>query len=103
MPDGRALSRNRLLAEIERWLTRLMGASPKLTGKAFRRGGASGMLQGGASIPEIMTAGRWRSPAMVGVYASAEAQRRSIVAASRAMDPSAASAAAAAAASTASR
>ena len=45
------------------------------------------MLQNGASIPEIMAAGRWKSPAMVGVYASKEAQRNRAAAASRALDP----------------
>jgi hypothetical protein len=94
--DGRALSRPRLLAQIERWLARLMGSAPKITGKAFRRGGATGMLQNGASVPDIMNAGRWRSAAMVGVYTSAEAQRNSATAASRAMDPTSVSAAAAA-------
>jgi integrase len=96
--DGMALSKRALLAEVERWLTRLQGAAPKVTGRAFRRGGATGMLAQGASGPDIMAAGRWRTAAMVGVYTSAEAQRRRAAEASLAMDPTARPAAAAAAA-----
>ncbi len=82
-----ALSSRRLLEWVGILYTRLTGVRPKLTGRAFRRGGASAMLQNGATIPEIMAAGRWKSPAMVGVYASNEAQRNRAAAASRALDP----------------
>ena len=40
-----------------------------LTGRCFRRGGASALVQAGASTSDIMQAGRWRSPAMVRTYA----------------------------------
>jgi len=94
-PDGQALSRPQLLQQLTIWLTPLLGAAPKLTGKAFRRGGASGMLAGGASVPAIMQAGRWKSAAMVGVYSSAESQRVRAAMESRALDPSRGMAAAA--------
>ena len=85
--DGRALASRKLLEQVGVWYARLTGIMPKLTGKAFRRGGASAMLSSGASIPDIMAAGRWKTPAMVGVYASREAQRYRAAAASRALNP----------------
>ena len=85
--NGLALASRKLLAQISLWYARLTGVAPKITGRAFRRGGASDMLRAGASIPDIMTAGRWKSPAMVGVYANAEARRAAAAAASRALDP----------------
>jgi hypothetical protein len=85
--DGLALASRKLLAQITIWYTRLTGVEPKITGRAFRRGGASDMLRAGASIPDIMAAGRWKSPAMVGVYANAEARRAAAAAASRALNP----------------
>jgi len=85
--NGQALASRVLLKQVGEWYARLTGATPKLTGKAFRRGGASAMLHGGATIPEIMEAGRWKSPAMVGVYASKEAKRARAAAASRALNP----------------
>jgi len=74
-PDRQALSRPQLLKQLKEWLTPILGGELKLTGKCFRRGGASGMLASGASVPAIMRAGRWKSAAMVGVYSNAEAQR----------------------------
>ena len=85
--NGHALASRVLLIQVGAWYARLTGTTPKITGKAFRRGGASAMLHGGASIPEIMDAGRWKTPAMVGVYASKEAQRARAAAASRAINP----------------
>ena len=85
--NGLALASRKLLTQIVTWYARLTGVEPKITGRAFRRGGASDMLRAGASIPDIMAAGRWRSPAMVGVYANAEARRAAAAAASRALDP----------------
>ena len=85
--DGLALASRKLLTQVSVWYARLTGVVPKLTGRAFRRGGASAMLQEGASIPDIMAAGRWRSPAMVGVYTSKEAKRAQATAASRTLNP----------------
>jgi hypothetical protein len=85
--NGMALASRKLLVQIATWYARLTGVEPKITGRAFRRGGASDMLRAGASIPDIMAAGRWRSPAMVGVYANAEARRAAAAAASRALNP----------------
>jgi len=85
--DGRALASRKLLLQVGVWYSRLTGIVPQLTGKAFRRGGASAMLRSGASIPDIMAAGRWKTPAMVGVYANAEAKRARAAAASRALNP----------------
>ena len=57
------------------------------------------MLQNGATIPEVMAAGRWKSPAMVGVYSSKEAKYAHAAAASRALNPLPATTMSAAAAS----
>jgi hypothetical protein len=94
-PDRQALSRAQLLKQLKVWLTPILGVEPVLTGKCFRRGGASGMLASGAGVPAIMRAGRWKSAAMVGVYSSAESQRVRAADESRALDPTAVSAAAA--------
>lgn len=85
--DGKALSRPQLIKQLQDWLVPVLGYAPKITGRCFRRGGASAMLQGGAAVPAIMNAGRWKSAAMVGVYASKEAQRARAAEESRAMDP----------------
>lgn len=60
---------------------------PHLSGRAFRRGGASGLMAGGAARPDMRRAGRWRSNAMPEVYASAEAKAERALEASRAMAP----------------
>jgi hypothetical protein len=93
--NGRPLSCSRLLSQLTVWLQPELGPNARLTGRCFRRGGASAMLAGGADIPAIMQAGRWRSSAMVGVYSAASAKLERAVAESRAMDPLAAAAAAA--------
>lgn len=100
LANGHALASRVLLNQVGAWYTRLTGATAKLTGRAFRRGGASAMLSSGASIPDIMAAGRWKTPAMVGVYSSREAKWVHAAAASRALNPAPAAAPEAAAATT---
>jgi hypothetical protein len=60
---------------------------PHLSGRAFRRGGASSLMAGGAARPDIRAAGRWRSESMPEVYASRQAKAERALAASRAMAP----------------
>jgi hypothetical protein len=67
-----------------------------ITGKCFRRGANSALVANNASIGESMAMGRWASAAMVGVYASSAAKRQRRIAASAALQPSAAEVAAAA-------
>ena len=85
-PQGgvETLSCAALCKEIARWIALATGnPPPKLTGRCFRKGGASALLGGGAAVPTIMQSGRWSTPAMVGVYASADAKRRRALAAGR--------------------
>ena len=60
---------------------------PHITGRAFRRGGASGLMAGGAARPAIRAAGRWRSDAMGEIYASRQSKAERALEASRAMAP----------------
>lgn len=47
---------------------------PHFSGKCFRRGGASGALASGASREDIAAAGRWKSHAMIDLYANSAAK-----------------------------
>ena len=70
------------------WSSALGQPRPHLTGKAFRRGGASGLMAAGAARPDIQAAGRWRSAAMLETYSSARGQERAReIAVSRGMAP----------------
>lgn len=60
---------------------------PHISGRAFRRGGASELMAAGAARPIMQAAGRWRSRAMPEVYASVESQAARALEASRAMEP----------------
>ena len=91
------LSRPQLYKQLTEWLTPTLGYVPKLTGRCFRRGGASHLVESGASAAAIMAAGRWKSKAMINVYASAAAKQARATLDSRAMEPPAAAAAGSAA------
>jgi hypothetical protein len=75
VPGGCALKRTELWTEVARWVALASGSAvaPKVTGKAFRRGGNQSLVAAGASVPELMHAGRWRSSGMPAVYSSAAA------------------------------
>jgi hypothetical protein len=94
VPHGEGpLSCKDLCAHVRDWVSIATGVLvPKVTGRTFRRGGASAMLASGATRPDIQEAGRWRSPAMVDVYSSASAKRERAVMDSRAQGASAAAA-----------
>lgn len=70
----RRLTSAALVKSVERALTVAGIPHGHITGKAFRRGGASHQLAKGVSIPAIMRAGRWRTARIIDVYASAAAQ-----------------------------
>jgi hypothetical protein len=59
-------------ALLDRLQTAMRAVDPawdgRLTGRCFRRGGASELVRDGASLEEIQQAGRWLSPAMVYTY-----------------------------------
>jgi len=69
-----------LAVKRERW---------RFTGKSFRRGGASALMASGASGPDMQNAGRWKSAAMPGTYASAQSKQQRMLAANRQMGASA--------------
>ena len=53
----------------------------KLTGKTFRRGGASHLLASGATRSDIAAMGRWKTFTMIEVYSSAESKEARIASA----------------------
>lgn len=60
----------------------------RLTGRCFRRGGATELVRDGAPLEQIQAAGRWRSPAMVLTYSEpAAVQQRAAAAASGTASP----------------
>jgi hypothetical protein len=74
VPGEFPLTRKSLFAAIASWHAATSGgAPPKVTGKAFRRGGNQSLVASGASIPEMQSAGRWRGAGMPTVYSSADA------------------------------
>ncbi len=56
------------------------GVRGSVSGHSLRVGGAESLAAGGASIAEMQTAGRWRSPAMPGHYARGQLAVRGAVA-----------------------
>jgi hypothetical protein len=74
LPGAAALAREHILERVASWVQVTHGGrKPTVTGKAFRRGGNQSLLASGASLPDIMAAGRWSSERMPGVYGSDEA------------------------------
>lgn len=70
------LSRERLFASVASWHEVVSGTTPKVSGKAFRRGGNQSLVASGATGAEMQHAGRWASPAMPAVYSSAVANEQ---------------------------
>jgi len=65
----RQLTITKLCSHLSQWVGALNGTDPpRITGKTFRRGGNAAMLLSGASLPDAMAAGRWRSAGMPAVY-----------------------------------
>ena len=56
------------------------GVGGSISGHSLRVGGAESLAAGGASIAEMQTAGRWRSPTMPGHYARGQLAARGAVA-----------------------
>jgi hypothetical protein len=70
VPGQKALTRKQLFSTIQQWHLAATGVLPKVTGKAFRRGGNQSLVASGASVPDMQRAGRWRSSAMPAVYSA---------------------------------
>jgi len=70
------LSRKHLFAAVASWHEAVRGTAPKVSGKAFRRGGNQSLVAGGASSTDMQHAGRWASAGMPAVYSSAVANEQ---------------------------
>lgn len=79
------LTRTELFERVRDWHRVAFGTAPKVTGRAFRRGGNQSLVASGAPHPVLKQAGRWKSDAMPSVYSSAEADAARGLKASRAL------------------
>jgi hypothetical protein len=82
IPHEKRLSQRRLIAVLEAAAFASTGERCRFTGKSFRRGGASALMAAGASSSDMQAAGRWRSAAMPGVYATSQSKRERMLAVS---------------------
>ena len=73
VPGQRVLTRARLFRVIQVWHLAATGALPKITGKAFRRGGNQSLVASGAPLPDLQHGGRWASAGMPARYSSSAA------------------------------
>jgi hypothetical protein len=89
IPGERTLSINEMNGVITSWLELVTGERVKVTGRAYRRGGASALIAAGAPIPDAQLAGRWATPRMPLVYADAAAREAQALAVARSLDPAA--------------
>lgn len=72
--NGDSLTIQRLLVRLSSALDTAGIVHGRLTGRCFRRGGASYHYGAGSSIATITLQGRWRSQRMIRVYASTESK-----------------------------
>lgn len=82
---GAPLSLASLLGWLTDGLTSLGYDSVKLTGKCFRRGGASALVAAGHGPEQVAARGRWKSLSMPAVYANAASKRQADLDVSRRM------------------
>lgn len=85
------LSKDALCTHVSAALTAARIAHPRITGKAFRRGGASALTASGASTSTIAAALRHRSLHVQDRYSDAASKVARLTAASRSMDAATAS------------
>ena len=85
----RPLSIRTLLTRLETAMRTVDPAwSHRLTGRCFRRGGATELVRDGAAIDDIKAAGRWKSTPMVFTYSEpAAVQQRAAAAAAGTASP----------------
>lgn len=92
VPGEQPLSVAELCSTLEAALKQLTGTPHKVTGKAFRMGGATSLMADRAPRDVMMAAGRWASDRMPEVYATIQSQRLRQMDFSRGMAPAAAAA-----------
>lgn len=85
LPGEDPLTLRTLVRFLQDCLEKAGHGRPRITGKAFRRGGASAVVAANLPASVAAAAGRWASPHMPLVYASQEAKQRQALEISRAM------------------
>ena len=88
VPGSPALSCEALTSALTKAVEQATGERQRLTGKSFRKGGASSLLAAGADREDIKKAGRWNSGRMIEVYADRQAKQQRKTEVSRSMAPS---------------
>jgi site-specific recombinase XerD len=88
VPGSPVLSCAALTSALARAVEQATGERQRLTGKSFRKGGASSLLAAGADRDDIKKAGRWNSGSMIEVYADRQAKQQRKAEVSRSMAPS---------------
>lgn len=89
IPGEHTLSIPEMNRVVTDWLELVTGEQIKVTGRAYRRGGASAIVGAGAPIPDAQLAGRWATPRMPMVYADEAAREAKALAVARSLDPAA--------------
>lgn len=74
LPGTPLLTRPQLVRAQEAAVSRALERPVTLCGRSMRRGGASSLMAAGVSGSAMMEAGRWASPSMPVLYASAESK-----------------------------
>lgn len=90
VPGSPPLTLKGLTGAVSAALSIHLGRPVRIQGRAFRQGGATTLLAGGAERADIAAMGRWKGVDMIPVYASGAAQSARAAAAGRAMGPTAA-------------
>lgn len=85
VPGQAPIQLKAVVSFLQEWFAHQGHGRPRITGKCFRRGGASALVAGNVPEAAAAAAGRWRAPAMVQLYASRESKREQAIAISRAM------------------
>ena len=86
LPHQRPLSIRHLQDRFASAVFAQTGTRWRFTGKSFRKGGISALMQAGADAPSMRTQGRWRSDAMPLLYATEQSKRARLMANTQLMD-----------------
>lgn len=87
LPGQPPLSCRALLTHIDSWIAASGRVNARVSGKSFRRGGASALMAAGASTSDVATAGRWKTQHMAERYTSDASQLARATEVSRSMAP----------------
>lgn len=85
--QGVPVTTNSIVAYLTRLLTQSGVVNPRVTGRTFRRGGASHLVAHGVPRADIAAMGRWKTHAMIEVYADTESKEQRVVQAGRGLGP----------------